>query len=43
MQETLKDKNTGFALDIGQKWRDQQNNLYLIVIDSEYKNRPQVY
>ena len=34
-------RNTGSTLDIGQKWRDQQNSLYLIVIDSEYNIRPQ--
>jgi hypothetical protein len=39
----LGNKNTGFALATGQKRRNQENSLYLIVIVSEYENRPQVY
>jgi hypothetical protein len=31
----------GSALEIGQEWRNQKNNLDPIVIQSEYKNRPQ--
>jgi hypothetical protein len=34
------DKNKGATVDTGQEWRDQLYSLYVIVIESEYKNRP---